>query len=83
VALNGVILVSPYMDCIAGNAGNKNDLPYINCFGTFAATACYHKAIADQPESFQDFRAEADRFARGGARSKSALRLSRKSRIPC
>jgi carboxypeptidase C (cathepsin A) len=65
IALNGVILVSPYMDYIAGNAGDKNDLPYINYFSTYAATAWYHKAIEDRPEDFQAFVAEADRFARG------------------
>jgi carboxypeptidase C (cathepsin A) len=65
VALNGVILVSPYMDYIAGNAGSKNDLPYINYFSTYAATAWYHKAIADRPDDFESFIAEADRFARG------------------
>ncbi|MEE4237301.1 MAG: hypothetical protein V2I51_11330, partial [Anderseniella sp.] len=65
IALNGVILVSPYMDYIAGNAGDKNDLPYINYFSTYAATAWYHKAVADRPEDLQAFVAEADRFARG------------------
>jgi carboxypeptidase C (cathepsin A) len=37
--LNGVILVSPYMNFVAGNAGIKIDLPQINYFSTFAATA--------------------------------------------
>ena len=64
IALNGVILVSPYMDFIAGNAGIKNDLPYINYFTTYAATAWYHNAIDNRPDDLQAFLAEADRFAR-------------------
>jgi hypothetical protein len=39
IAFNGVILVSPYMNFVAGNAGIKIDLPQINYFSTFAATA--------------------------------------------
>ncbi len=64
IALNGVILVSPYMDFIAGNAGIKNDLPYINYFTTYAAAAWYHKVIDDRPDDLETFLAEADRFAR-------------------
>ena len=64
IALNGVILVSPYMDYIAGNAGSKNDLPYINYFSTFAASAWYHDAIDDKPEDLRAFVDQADRFAR-------------------
>ncbi|EED31837.1 peptidase S10, serine carboxypeptidase [gamma proteobacterium NOR5-3] len=65
MALNGVILVSPYMDFLAGNAGGTNDLPYINYFSTYAATAWYHNAIDSRPDDVMDFIAEADRFARG------------------
>ncbi|MDP5071707.1 MAG: carboxypeptidase [Congregibacter sp.] len=64
IALNGVILVSPYMDYIAGNAGSKNDLPYVNYFSTYAATAWYHKAIDDRPDDLMSFIGQADRFAR-------------------
>ena len=42
IALNGVILVSPYMDFVGGNAGLRMDQPYINYFTTYAATAWYH-----------------------------------------
>lgn len=63
VALNGVILVSPYMDYIAGNAGNRNDLPYVNYFTTYAAAAWYHNAVERQPAGLAEFVAEADRFA--------------------
>ena len=63
MALNGVILVSPFMDYVAGNAGLKIDLPYINFFTTFAATAWYHEAIDDRPDDLQAFLREAEAFA--------------------
>lgn len=64
IALNGVILVSPYMDYIAGNAGSKNDLPYVNYLTAYAATAWYHDALAERPQDLRSFLAEAGRFAR-------------------
>ena len=64
LGLNGVILVSPFMDYQAGFAGFRNDLPYINFFSTFAATAWYHNAVERNPASLEAFVAEADRFAR-------------------
>ena len=63
MALNGVILVSPYMDFVAGNAGGKMDLPYINFFTTYAATAWYHKVIDDRPDDLQEFLRAAEDFA--------------------
>lgn len=63
MSLNGVILVSPYMDFIAGNAGLKLDLPYINYFSAYAATAWYHETIADRPDDLQVFLREAEAFA--------------------
>ncbi|MFV0276160.1 MAG: S10 family peptidase [Parahaliea sp.] len=63
LALNGVILVSPYMDFAAGNAGLAMDLPYVNYFSTYAATAWYHRAIADRPDNLQTFLRQAEDFA--------------------
>ena len=63
IALNGVILESPNMDFIAGQAGIKNDLPYINYFTTYAASAWYHIAFADRPADLKAFLSEADAFA--------------------
>ncbi len=63
LSLNGVILVSPYMDFIAGNAGLKIDLPYINYFSTYAATAWYHKTIENRPDDLQAFLRDAEAFA--------------------
>ncbi|MGA9574616.1 MAG: peptidase S10, partial [Lysobacterales bacterium] len=63
ITLNGVILVSPYMDFSAGNAGIKIDLPQVNFFTTFAATAWYHKTLAERPDDFKQFLGEAEAFA--------------------
>lgn len=63
ITLNGVILVSPYMDFSAGNAGIKIDLPQVNYFTTFASTAWYHNAVADRPDDLQQFLREAESFA--------------------
>ena len=63
ISFNGVILVSPYMSFVAGNAGIKIDLPQVNYFTTFAATAWYHKAIANRPDSLEEFLKEAEAFA--------------------
>ena len=63
ISLNGVILVSPYMDFVAGNAGIRIDLPQVNYFTTFAATAWYHNAVAERPEDLQQFLTEAEDFA--------------------
>lgn len=63
ISFNGVILVSPYMSFVAGNAGIKIDLPQVNFFSTFAATAWYHKTVADRPDDLQEFLREAEAFA--------------------
>ncbi len=63
LTLNGVILVSPYMDFAAGNAGLAMDLPYVNYFSTYAATAWYHKAIKNRPDDLQAFLRQAEAFA--------------------
>jgi carboxypeptidase C (cathepsin A) len=63
LTLNGVILVSPHMDFVAGRVGLKMDLPYVLFFTTYAATAWYHEAIEERPEDLQVFLREAERFA--------------------
>jgi carboxypeptidase C (cathepsin A) len=63
LALNGVILVSPYLDFVAGNPGIGIDLPHVLFFSTFAATAWYHDAIPDKPADLRTFLEEAERFA--------------------
>jgi carboxypeptidase C (cathepsin A) len=63
VALNGVILVSPFMDWGAGFAGMGLDLPHVMFLPTFAATALYHGALDIVPENLETFVAEVRAFA--------------------
>ncbi len=63
LALNGVVLVSPYLDFVAGSPGIGIDLPHVLFFTTFAATAWYHEAVPDRPADLRAFLDEAERFA--------------------
>ena len=63
LALNGVILVSPYLDFVAGSAGIGIDLPHVLFFTGFAATAWYHEAAPDRPADLHAFLDEAEHFA--------------------
>ena len=63
VALNGVILVSPFMDVGAGFAGLRIDEPYINFLSTYAATAWYQRVLKDRPEQLQPFLREVEAFS--------------------
>ncbi len=64
MALNGIILVSPYLDFASGNAGIKIDTPYVNFLPTFAATAWYHHALANRPDDLQPLLREVEAFSR-------------------
>ncbi len=63
VALNGVILVSPYLDFASGNAGLGMNEPYVNFLPTYAATAWYHNALPNRPAELQPFLREVETFA--------------------
>ena len=63
VALNGVILVSPYLDEASGSAGLRVDEPYVNFLPTYASTAWYHNALANRPADLQPFLREVEAFA--------------------
>jgi len=63
VSLNGVILVSPYLDLASGWAGLGADVGYVNFLPTYAATAWYHGALANRPAELQPFLREAEAFA--------------------
>lgn len=65
LTLNGVILVSPFMDYVGGFAGLPFDQPYINFLSTYAATAWYHKVSSYRPTTIEQLVAEAEAFARG------------------
>jgi len=64
LTLNGVILVSPFMDYVAGNAGFSYDQAYVNFMTTFAATAWYHQVSEYRPDDLQTFLKEAEAFTR-------------------
>ena len=63
LALNGVILVSPFMEFATGAAGTGIDLPHVMFLPTFAATARYHDALSHKPENLEAFMDEAEKFA--------------------
>lgn len=63
VALNGVILVSPYLDFGSGNAGLNLSDGDVNFLPTYAATAWYHNALANRPAELQPFLREVEKFA--------------------
>ena len=65
MALNGIILLSPYLDFGSGNAGVTLDVPYVNFLSTYAATAWYHNALAARPAELQPFLREVEAFAEG------------------
>lgn len=63
VALNGIVLVSPYLDFAGGNAGLNLTDGDANFLPTYAATAWYHHALANQPAELQPFLREVEAFA--------------------
>ena len=63
MALNGVILVSPFMEMATGFAGLGIDLPHVMYIPTFAATAWYHDVLENKPENLAAFIDEVEEFA--------------------
>jgi len=63
VALNGVILVSPFMEMATGFAGLGIDLPHVMFLPTYAATARYHGMLNPEPPDLQAFMSEVGNFA--------------------
>jgi carboxypeptidase C (cathepsin A) len=62
VALNGIILVSPYLDFVTGTAGLNSDAGDANFFSTYAATAWYHKVLSPQPPELLPFLREVEQW---------------------
>ena len=62
MALNGIILVSPYMDFLTGSAGLNSDAGDANFMSTYAATAWYHKALNPQPPELRPFLREVEQW---------------------
>lgn len=63
LGLNGVVLVSPFMEMTTGFAGMGIDLPHVMFLPTFAATAWYHDALTDKTANLQAFMEEVEQFA--------------------
>ena len=63
MGLNGVALVSPFMEMTTGFAGLGIDLPHVMFLPTFAATAWYHNALDDKAADLQTFMQEVELFA--------------------
>jgi carboxypeptidase C (cathepsin A) len=63
LALNGVALVSPFMEMTTGFSGMGIDLPHVMFLPTYAATAWYHDALADKPADLVAFMEEVEQFA--------------------
>jgi len=65
IALNGVVLVSPYMDVAGGGGVGVANLAvgYTMALSGYAATAWFHEAIDNRPADLRSFLAEVDAFA--------------------
>jgi carboxypeptidase C (cathepsin A) len=65
IGLNGVVLVSPYMDVAGGGGAGVAQLAvgHAMALSGYAATAWYHDALVDKPADFKAFLAEVDVFA--------------------
>jgi len=60
--LNGVVLVSPFLNAASGVDGIAIDLPHALYFPTLAATAWYHGLVKDKPASIEAFMNDVERF---------------------
>ncbi len=69
IDLNGVILLSQVLSFDNGpddpNFNPSVDQPYVLSLPTFAATAWYHKKVANPPATIEPFLAEVEKFATG------------------
>lgn len=63
MALNGAVLVSPFMAYVSGFDGRGVDLPYVLFLPSLAATAWYHDVLPDKPEDLVAFMQEVEDFA--------------------
>jgi len=63
--LNGLVMISSVWDLGTLSFFPGEDLAYILYLPSYAATAWYHKVIADRPESLGAFLDEATKFAKG------------------
>jgi len=62
MGLNGVILVSPFMDAAAARDRFAIDLPHALYLPTLAATAWYHEVLEERPDNLVEFLTEVEDF---------------------
>lgn len=67
IALNGAILVSPYMDMAGGGGVGVANMAigYTMMLSGYAATAWFHEALENRPADLRSFVTEVDEFATG------------------
>jgi len=65
VHLNGIVLISSVLDLSSITFGPGDDRPYIFYLPSYAATAWYHKALANRPNDLDGFIDEARKYAQG------------------
>lgn len=61
--INGLIMVSPFLNPLAGRDGSHIDLPHVLFLSSLAATAWYHDAIPNKADDLPAFLHEVDTFA--------------------
>jgi carboxypeptidase C (cathepsin A) len=62
--LNGLVIVSPFLNAETGIDGAGIDSAHVAYFPTLAATAWYHGLIQDKPATIEQYMADVERFAR-------------------
>lgn len=65
VSLNGILLISTILDFAIDAEVPGNEMPYIINLPSYAATAWYHKKIANPPANVADWAQQAREFASG------------------
>jgi carboxypeptidase C (cathepsin A) len=62
--LNGLVIVSPFLNGGTGIDGEGINLGHVAYFPTLAATAWYHGLIPNKPATVEEFMQEVEQFAR-------------------
>jgi carboxypeptidase C (cathepsin A) len=63
--LNGIVLISTVLDLSSITFGPGDDRPYLFYLPSYAATAWYHKVLANRPSDLAGFIDEARKYAQG------------------
>ncbi|MGI9247222.1 MAG: S10 family peptidase [Steroidobacteraceae bacterium] len=62
--LNGLVIVSPFLNAETGIDGDEIDIAHVAYFPTIAATAWYHNLVPNRPATIEQYMAEVEKFAR-------------------